>query len=325
MNTHQKDKRTKEQILKLLDNAIEQEEQLGEKIKSLESELADCRKKAENPRHELTEEALSASKVSFRIDYYRTAENGPQKGIIEHLPSRQNKAFEGEGQETIGQFIGRFLHEEVGAGKKKKKADLAKKVEKEPVAPKNIGNSETAQKVSEAETAKNAEESPQKGNPAPIASEADNINIQEPQRAFEAPVNVAKFDDEEIAGEPTTEPNLTVIVKQEKSYLKGNISDEKEPALEPMAEQRSSRLLQRLKTEVANETSPLATSNESKTEQSPERSDRIRRLMGRITAENAGLPHHRSENTTETADFESTRISLIERLREEHKKQVVSN
>ncbi len=117
---HQKDKRTKEQILRLLDNAIEQEERLSEKIKSLETELADCRKKAENPRHELTDEALPASKVSFRIDYYRTTENGPLKGIIEHLPSRQNKAFEGEGQLVIGHFMNRFLSEENGSTRKKK-------------------------------------------------------------------------------------------------------------------------------------------------------------------------------------------------------------
>ncbi len=111
-----KDKRTKEQILKLLDHAIEQEERLSEKIKSLETDLANCRKKAENPRQELTEEAMSASKVSFRIDYYRTSDEGPLKGIIEHLPSRQNKAFEGEGNLVIPHFMGRFLSEESGKG-----------------------------------------------------------------------------------------------------------------------------------------------------------------------------------------------------------------
>lgn len=118
-----KDKRTKSQILKLLDKAMEQEDRLADKIKALETDLADCRKKAEDPRSELTEEALSASKVSFRIDYYRTAEKSPQKGIIEHLPSRQNKAFEGDGMEIIGHFIGRFLHEE--SGKKRKKKPLS--------------------------------------------------------------------------------------------------------------------------------------------------------------------------------------------------------
>ena len=77
-----KDKRTKGQILRLLDNALTQEELLADKIKALETELADCRKKAEDPRMELTEEALSGSKVSFRIDYYRTEKSGPLKGII---------------------------------------------------------------------------------------------------------------------------------------------------------------------------------------------------------------------------------------------------
>jgi hypothetical protein len=115
-----KDKRTKEQILKLLDNAIEQEERLSEKIKLLETELAGCHKKAKDPRHELTEEALSASKVSFRIDYYRTDKSGPLKGIIEHIPSREPKPFEGEGWDVMQNFIGCYLSEEsVSVGKKK--------------------------------------------------------------------------------------------------------------------------------------------------------------------------------------------------------------
>ena len=104
-----KDKRTKAQILKLLSKALENEEQLAKKIATLEADLAACKKKAENPRQELTDVALPASKVSFRIDYYRTSKNSPQKGIIEHLPSRQHRAFEGEGKEIIGHFIGQYL------------------------------------------------------------------------------------------------------------------------------------------------------------------------------------------------------------------------
>lgn len=119
MSTHtNKDKRTKEQILKLLDKALENEERLSEKIKTLENELKDCRKKVEDPRSELANEALSSSKVSFRIDYYRTDKKGPLKGIVEHLPSRQTKAFEDEGLEVIGNFLQRFLPK--GAGSKKK-------------------------------------------------------------------------------------------------------------------------------------------------------------------------------------------------------------
>ena len=119
MPTHQKDKRTKEQILKLLDRAIEQEERLGEKIKSLEAQLVSCRKKAEDPRHELTDGAFPASKVSFRIDYYRNSEKSPLKGIIEHLSSRQSRTFEGEGQGEIGHFMTRFLREEAAVSKRK--------------------------------------------------------------------------------------------------------------------------------------------------------------------------------------------------------------
>lgn len=128
-NIETKDKRTKEQILKLLDRAIEQEERLSEKIKILEGDLKDCRKKVEDPRHELTDEALSASKISFRIDYYRTSEESPLKGIIEHLPSRQNKSFEGEGTESISGFIGRYLQEETSPNKKGKPAETAKSTE----------------------------------------------------------------------------------------------------------------------------------------------------------------------------------------------------
>lgn len=138
MSTHaNKDKRTKEQILKLLDKALENEERLSEKIQILENELKDCRKKAEDPRSELANEALSSSKVSFRIDYYRTDKKGPLKGIVEHLPSRQTKAFEEEGLEVIGNFLQRFLPKD--AGKKKKivpeKAEL--KIE-------NVGEPEVA-------------------------------------------------------------------------------------------------------------------------------------------------------------------------------------
>jgi hypothetical protein len=127
-----KDKRTKGQILRMLDNAMTQEELLAGKIKILETELADCRKKADDPRHEITEEAMPASKVSFRIDYYRTSEESPLKGIIEHLPSRQNKSFEGEGQLIINQFMSRFLTEETGKGKKKK-TSVEEKTQPDPV------------------------------------------------------------------------------------------------------------------------------------------------------------------------------------------------
>lgn len=136
MPTHQKDKRTKEQILKLLDRAIEQEERLGDKIKNLEAELLSCRKKAEDPRHELAEGAFPASKVSFRIDYYRNSEKSPLKGIIEQLSSRQSRTFEGEGHNEIGHFMNRFLREEATASKRKTNNGKNKGADKpEPQAP----------------------------------------------------------------------------------------------------------------------------------------------------------------------------------------------
>jgi len=104
-----KEKRTKEQVMQLLDRAIEQEESLLEKVKALEIELESCRKKAENPRHELDEQALPGSKVSFRLDYYRTEKKGPLKGIIEHLPSRESRSFEENGMNEIGDFVAQFV------------------------------------------------------------------------------------------------------------------------------------------------------------------------------------------------------------------------
>ena len=111
MQHNQKDKRTKDQILLLLDQALEQEERLTEKISSLENELSACRKKVDNPLQEFTEEALASSKISFRIDYYRTSENGPLKGIIEHLPSRTNKSFSGDGMRICSRFMAKYLPE----------------------------------------------------------------------------------------------------------------------------------------------------------------------------------------------------------------------
>lgn len=104
-----KEKRTKEQAMRLLDRAIEQEETLLEKVKSLETELADCRKRAENPRHELDELALPASKVSFRLDFYRTQEKGSLKGIIEHLSTRESRSFEADRFGEINDFITQFV------------------------------------------------------------------------------------------------------------------------------------------------------------------------------------------------------------------------
>ena len=111
MPNNQKDKRTKDQIIQLLDRALEQEERLGENISTLENELATCRKKVDNPIHEFAEEALASSKISFRIDYYRTSENGPLKGVIEHLPSRTNKSFAGDGLRIFSKFMAKYLPE----------------------------------------------------------------------------------------------------------------------------------------------------------------------------------------------------------------------
>lgn len=110
MSHSTQDKRTKSQILRLLDHAMQQEEKLAEKIQTLENQLAECRKRAEDPRYEITESAMPASKVSFRLDYYRTEKKGPVKGIIEHLSSRETRSFgSDDGFDTIQQFVGKYL------------------------------------------------------------------------------------------------------------------------------------------------------------------------------------------------------------------------
>jgi len=96
-------------MMRLLDRAIEQEESLLQKLKILEAALAECNKKVENPRHELEEQALPGSKVSFRLDYYRTEKKGPLKGIIEHLPTRESRSFEENRLDEIGDFITTFI------------------------------------------------------------------------------------------------------------------------------------------------------------------------------------------------------------------------
>lgn len=110
MSQIHQDKRTKSQILRLLDHAMQQEEKLAEKIQTLENQLIECRKRAEDPRYEITESAIPASKVSFRLDYYRTEKKGPVRGIIEHLSSRESKSFgSDDGFDTIQQFVGKYL------------------------------------------------------------------------------------------------------------------------------------------------------------------------------------------------------------------------
>lgn len=118
MSALPKDKRTKDQLLRLLDDALVQEEKLIEQISLMRTQLADCRKRADDPRAELAEDAIPSSKVPFRLDFYRATGDGPLKGIIEHLPSRQMRTFEGEGQAMVAEFVAQFILEEKVKNKK---------------------------------------------------------------------------------------------------------------------------------------------------------------------------------------------------------------
>ena len=104
-----KEKRTKEEVLRLLNRAMEQEEGLLEKISILEAGLSQCRKKVKNPRCELDDMALPASKVSFQLDYYQTEEKASFKGIVEHLSSRESRTFEGNDAREIAGFVAQFV------------------------------------------------------------------------------------------------------------------------------------------------------------------------------------------------------------------------
>ncbi len=111
MSAPKKDKRTKDQLLLLLDNALVQEEKLSDQIADLQAELDELRKRNANPHAGQVEEALPSTKIPFRLDFYRTTHDGPLKGIIEHLPSRQKRTFEGDGRSVLQAFIGQFIQE----------------------------------------------------------------------------------------------------------------------------------------------------------------------------------------------------------------------
>lgn len=291
----QKDKRTKGQILRLLDKAIEQEERLSLKIKSLEAELVECRKKAENPRHELTEGALPASKVSFRIDYYRTAKKGPLKGIIEHLPSRQNKAFEGEGQLIINHFVNRFLHEEAGKANKKKTS---------------VPNIDEEIKVDVVEADDSVEDTTPSFSEQPIATRVEQNELPQPAKMGDGKkesLPAARY-------QPEVSPATT-------TYPKTNIIPEKvaQPYQNETDTQSGSRLLRKLKAKFERETQaggnlPPSLNTHTVVSESTSLVERLRKTAHilpepQTTTERGGIAHMEAAH----------RPSLLERLQEKHK------
>lgn len=296
-----KDKRTKEQILKLLDNAIEQEERLVNKINALETELAECRKKVEDPRHELTEGSLPASKVSFRVDYYRTKENGLLKGIIEHLPSRQNKAFEGEGQLVIGHFMNHFLHEETGK-KKKKKAQVVEKQDELQVAAENVGDDE-----------------------ASFFPERENTAIVEPEN--ETIVLTAEEEHQALLNDVVATP--TAPDETEQPEIKEIISNQ--PATEVTDTERGSRLLSKLKAKLEMETQTGSIfSGEKETEELPLPPSApaskvppiVERLLTKGTVSEKEPKPTRPTRKRRYEAVEIRRPRLLERLQAEHNRSI---
>ena len=310
--SNSKDKRTKEQILRLLDRAIEQEERLSEKIKSLETELADCRKKVENPRHEITEEALSASKVSFRIDYYRTDKSGPLKGIIEHIPSREPKPFEGEGWEAIQNFISRYLSEESATIGKKKTAPENK------ARPEAVGASQRP-----------AAEQPS----SPPATEQRGSRLLEGLKAeFAAQSRMTSVKKDAIASDEGGSTGLLQRLKTQ--FSAQNRSAPAKKNVLPSEVQGNSRLLQGMKAEfatqnraVAKPMPPMQTAKPSAPPlQRPQKPAQMEHFMSKSASAPTLQPKKTvvqpvlSKGNKVAEDMPARRSRLLERIREEHHK-----
>ncbi|GAB4496094.1 MAG: hypothetical protein OHK0019_27150 [Saprospiraceae bacterium] len=311
MSANQKDKRTKEQILKLLDKAIEQEERLSEKIKSLETELAECRKKAEDPRAELTDDALPSSKVSFRLDYYRTAKNGPLKGIIEHLPSRETKVFEGEGRDAISQFMSRFVSEEKGAVKKKKSVTV-QQTEKMPTPKVPVLNTKTESPIVEA---------------VPHEEQTHEANTVERMEKSK-PERLSAPETPKASSGKRTEIEFVVSEKLRPDIVVHKQSRENRQSLQPEAGKRPSRLLERLKAGFASEIEQFNSSSDREEPASTEsamRIARIRRLIERSGQDENTLPDVQTEKKGQIHSSQAARLSLIERLRLEYKNEQSAN
>lgn len=323
--SNSKDKRTKEEILKLLDRAIEQEERLSEKIKSLEVELADCRKKADDPRHELTEEALSASKVSFRIDYYRTAKKSPLKGIIEHLPSRQNKAFEGEGKEVVRQFISRFLNEETSSESRKKTA-ASDKNEQESLVPVNTDIQAVGTELSEERTPVMPFEMEEHSPVGSIRTDqVDEVEVTVPEQSS----NTAALAEEATSGHiPANEAaktrlqNVMAMAEEEQMHS-------------------GSRLLQKLKVKLAdqslssnapvqaNEINARVTTSPATMEQT-EKSPQVQRALAKVAALSPVREQKVEKQATSPVFAREEKITpstqgshLMQRLREKYRHELV--
>ncbi len=213
MSQNQQDKRTKSQILRLLDHAMQQEEKLAEKIQTLENQLTECQKRAEDPRYEITESAIPASKVSFRLDYYRTEKKGPVRGIIEHLSSRESKSFGSEdGFDTIQQFVGKYLPVKA-RNKEKPIAPPSPFLEKTPTAvaaeqPEAAAEMEAPLVATVLENEQPAEAAPMQ--PAEVEAQPVATVLENEQPAEAAPVQLAEVEAQPVAtvlgNEPANDP-----------------------------------------------------------------------------------------------------------------------
>ena len=247
-----KDKRTKEQLLQILSNALSQEEQLIEKIKMLENELAVCQKQNEESRTDISQYGMSTSKESFRIDYYKTGETGRLKGIIEHLPSRQKKSLKGLGIKHIASFMEGVLPESAGQEKPAARPMAAQATE-EKVQQKDlpqIENTEAVIRHQEAPATVKAAQTERTGADAAPSNLAQRLRqkIQSDLWKNEHwPLDfreLALAPVETRAASVVEQPLATAAAPEEISVLADHL-----PTDVSTASERSSRLIERLRSE----------------------------------------------------------------------------
>lgn len=113
MSASNKKKSAKAAAFATMPAATPQNTELIEKIKVLEIKLSDCRRQLSNYEGESNRPDLPATKVSFRIDYYRNGDKTDLKGVIEHLSTREKRPFTGLGDANIGAFIRNHIPETV--------------------------------------------------------------------------------------------------------------------------------------------------------------------------------------------------------------------
>jgi hypothetical protein len=100
-------------------------------------------------------------------------------------------------------------------------------------------------------------------------------------------------------------------------------SQKKQPLLQPDAEKRSSRLLERLKARINNEIAFVDLNGQASAESSVS-SERVQRLLER-SAREGGFVQRGHKGQDEAQKSQTSHLSLIERLRQEYQNEQSAN